>query len=551
MLTLASAFDRCRLIVMWNPFGKNKRSGRSSIRKRLLRDLLLMLAATSGSLLAAIFYAGESLREDLAVEQLQELARKTNEDFSGFFLPVENALRIAQGWGVAGDLTLEDSAALVSRFIPVLDNLHKASALVLGDTEGRSFYLRRSANGWTSRALDAAGNATWIDWSGPGAATAERQGKDAFDPRGRPWFQQALQAENGAQVLWTRPYLFFTEGVAGMTGALRFRPPGSNPATFVIGLDVPLKGLLAALAKLEVGNGGEAFITEADGAVLLPPTPSVEDSNGLSVSLSPQRFDAGAVFRAVSAWSAAGKPAETALEFTNNGAWWAWLQPLSGAKNGLWLGISVPETDFLAVLRKRGSFIILAGLLVLTTGLGLTLWLTRRYGRQLKAAPLLGDDAQAFEDSVLSLIHHGESPTLEFKSTLRTNLKTGKPGKEIELAWLKGLVGFLNTDGGVLLVGVDDEGDILGIDADQFDSEDKCLLHVKNLINQHIGAEYSKYLQTQIRNVQGKTLVAISCEKAAEPVFLMIGKNEEFHIRSGPSSIKLTPRQMLQHLNGR
>ena len=46
------------------------------------------------------------------------------------------------------------------------------------------------------------------------------------------------------------------------------------------------------------------------------------------------------------------------------------------------------------------------------------------------------------------------------------NLKSGKNGKEIELAWLKGVVGFMNTNGGILLIGVDDSGTILGIDAD-------------------------------------------------------------------------------------
>ena len=34
------------------------------------------------------------------------------------------------------------------------------------------------------------------------------------------------------------------------------------------------------------------------------------------------------------------------------------------------------------------------------------------------------------------------------------NLHTKKPGKEIEIAWLKGVTAFLNTDGGTLLIGM-------------------------------------------------------------------------------------------------
>ena len=37
----------------------------------------------------------------------------------------------------------------------------------------------------------------------------------------------------------------------------------------------------------------------------------------------------------------------------------------------------------------------------------------------------------------------------------------------------------------------------------------------------------------------------IECTKATDPVFLKIGKNEEFYIRSGPSSVKLSPSQIV------
>ena len=86
------------------------------------------------------------------------------------------------------------------------------------------------------------------------------------------------------------------------------------------------------------------------------------------------------------------------------------------------------------------------------------------------------------------IIKNGESNTLEFKSTMRMNLNTNQPGKEIELAWLKAATAFMNSDGGILLLGVNDRGDIVGLEPDKFENEDKCLLHFKNLINQHIGA---------------------------------------------------------------
>ncbi len=537
--------------TMWTSSIQRRKPSRLGPRKRLLRDLLLLLVLTIGSVLVAVFFAGESLRDKLAQEQLQALAQKTSNDLTGFLQIPENSLRIAQGWGAAGALNLDDAPALVGRFIPVLENLPRISALVLGDSDGRSFYLARKDKAWLSRSVDAQGNAVWRRWSGPGVQIEERRGQEDYDPRSRAWFKGALAMTDASGVFWTHPYLFFTERTSGITGAVRFQRSDEPSRDYVLGLDLPLGNVLGALAELKVSLGGAAFITEANGAVLLPPAMDENTSSAFPVSLSPEQLDAGPVFAAAKAWLAAGRPARQPLTYPSGGGnWWAWLQPLSNPDKGLWLGIAVPELDFLGALQSGWTLVLTVGTLALAAGLLVTLLLTRHYGRQFKALPSLTDHPAEFEEKVLALIRYGESPNLEFKSTLRANLKTGKAGKEIELAWLKSVVGFLNTDGGVLLIGVNDGGEVVGIAADQFENDDKCLLHFKNLISQHVGAEFSKYLHAEIRPVAGKTLVAVVCEKAREPAFLIVGGgNEEFHIRSGPSSIKLTPRQMLQYLS--
>jgi hypothetical protein len=534
---------------MW--FSKNERRKPTRLppRKRLFRDLLLLLFLTIGSLLAAVFVAGEALRDRLAQEQLQGLAQQTSEDLTGFLQLPENNLRMAQGWGKVGDLNLADTPALVSRFIPVLANLTKVSSLVLADSDGRSFYLAREPQGWLSRQIDVQGNAVWQQWSVPGAPLEERRGREDYDPRARSWFRGARVIADPDQVFWTHPYLFFTRHTTGITGALRFQRPGEPGRDYVLGLDLSLKDILEALAQLKVGERGAAFMVEANGAVLLPPAPTEGGDATIPASLSPEQLDAGPVFDATKAWLAAGRPARQPVTF-REGTWWAWLQPLNDPEKGLWLGIAIPEFDFVGALQSGWTLVITVGILALAGGLIGTLLLTRHYGRHFKALPSLTDHPAEFEEKVLALMRYGESPNLEFKSTLRINLKTGKAGKEIELAWLKSVVGFMNTDGGILLIGVNDAGEVIGIAADQFENDDKCLLHFKNLINQHIGAEFSRYLQAEIRPVTGKTLVAVVCEKAREPAFLLTGGNEEFHIRSGPSSVKLTPRQMLQYLSG-
>jgi predicted HTH transcriptional regulator len=155
------------------------------------------------------------------------------------------------------------------------------------------------------------------------------------------------------------------------------------------------------------------------------------------------------------------------------------------------------------------------------------------------------------EPELRQLIRAGESVELEFKSTLRWNLKANKPGKEVELAWLKSVVAYLNGDGGVLLIGVGDDGAVLGLDADQFKSDDKALLHVNNLIRQHIGLEFAPYIHPAVYPLPEGRVMAIECRPAREPAYLKMGESEDFYVRVGPSSQKLPNSKIVDYLKER
>lgn len=155
-------------------------------------------------------------------------------------------------------------------------------------------------------------------------------------------------------------------------------------------------------------------------------------------------------------------------------------------------------------------------------------------------------------DYILELIRRGESKKLEFKSTLRMNLFSGKPDWNIEHAVLKTIVAYLNTDGGTLLVGVSNNGEVMGIKNDGFPNEDRFLLHFKQLIKQHIGLNYAPMIEYTLVPVNGKNVLEIDCKKSDEAVFLKPDKNEEeFYIRIGPSSERLTGSKLIEYVNRR
>ena len=147
-----------------------------------------------------------------------------------------------------------------------------------------------------------------------------------------------------------------------------------------------------------------------------------------------------------------------------------------------------------------------------------------------------------------NLIGRGESDTLEFKSTLRTNLKTGEKDKRMEKAVLKTLTAFLNTEGGTLLIGVTDDGEILGIDEESFDNRDKMNLHMTNLISSQIGDEFLPYIRFKLIEFEDKAVMKVVCKRCDIPVFLKDGKTEQYYVRSGPSSVELTGSDMVKYV---
>jgi len=141
---------------------------------------------------------------------------------------------------------------------------------------------------------------------------------------------------------------------------------------------------------------------------------------------------------------------------------------------------------------------------------------------------------------VLEIINTGEGANIEFKSSLRWNIKESKKDSAIEHASLKTISAFLNSNGGNLFVGVRDDGSIEGIEIDAFDNDDKFLLHFWNLIKASLGEEHSPYIHSSLEKISDKTVCVVKCLKSPVPVFLhQKGFDEEFYIRVGPSSAKL------------
>ncbi|MFQ5698046.1 MAG: helix-turn-helix domain-containing protein, partial [Myxococcota bacterium] len=125
------------------------------------------------------------------------------------------------------------------------------------------------------------------------------------------------------------------------------------------------------------------------------------------------------------------------------------------------------------------------------------------------------------------------------------NLKEGrKDDKQVTHAVLKTVAAFLNTEGGDLLIGVDDDKRPVGIAHDQLDSDDKFMRHLAQAVRNGLGDRAGTCIDPRTQIVAGKTVCLVSCQRSPEPVFLRwkgLEKSEQgdFFVRSGPGTVRL------------
>lgn len=156
-----------------------------------------------------------------------------------------------------------------------------------------------------------------------------------------------------------------------------------------------------------------------------------------------------------------------------------------------------------------------------------------------------------------ALIKRGESKTLEFKSTLRWNLKEDRQDdKGVTHAALKTIAAFLNTEGGDLLIGAADDGSIVGIERDRLETDDKFVRHLAQAVRNGLGDRAGTCIDPKMQVVQGKTVCVVSCQRSPEPVFLKwkgleAAPEGDFFVRSGPGTVKLPHESAREYIRTR
>lgn len=352
-----------------------------SVAGRIFLGIVLIQLISAGLIFGWVFYSVRSEINNLALLNSQETVLRSIEATEEYFRPAGDAVLAAQRL-LAGNVLDRDRPDQLGRyFFEQLRERPQFAGFYVGYPDGGFVYVMRSdqgaAGGTRTKIIrtEPGGREVELIWRDPAYAMvrADRDPEDSYDPRTRPWYRDALAK---GDVVWTKPYIFFTSHTPGITVASAIMNDDGTAAG-VVGVDMEMSEVSKFLRQIAFARGNAAFVVNPEGEViahssldvLLPD--SVADEKGLRFrKLSEleglegavrdrivKRIDQQSGTDAPTVWQekAGGKDHFVAVGRMSS-ANWPWL-----------IVAVVPETSLFEVARTGN--LILAGVILLATAL--------------------------------------------------------------------------------------------------------------------------------------------------------------------------------------
>jgi len=373
---------------------------RQEARRRLLRIVppLLGVVAVIGAIIGIAIYLERANRDGalaLADDTLSTLQARVDQQVGAFLAPIAGATRLSAQLAGESRLDAADAPAVERLAMAMLRDTPQVALFSIGDPGGNYTQVRRGPNGMEVKRIrntPPPRRVVWLRRDPDGVLTEEVDPADSFDPRTRPWFQQAV--DRGGLV-WTAPYIFFTDRRPGITASLAVAGPDGRPVA-VVGLDVTLAALSDFVAGLRIGRSGQAVIMDEAGRVI-----AARDANAIvkqeGGTLVQRRADELGDPVLARAFDMARLNPRIRTVFDLAGQRHIVIAaPVDGEGiRGWMLLLTVPEDDFAGFVRRSGrAALLMSAGVVLLTGL-LAIFLARQGLRADRARRHLAQQSAA------------------------------------------------------------------------------------------------------------------------------------------------------------
>ena len=326
-------------------------SPRSPLRGRLVLAAVLLVLGTAGAIGAVFLWSALSTVESLSSALIDSTTKRTRGELDDFVRTVRDDVSVLRGLADAMPTPLARGADLASQWVPFMRTRKQITAIRLADSSGREYELLRIDNKWHARTTlgevrpDEQQVTEWTDASGPDESRQYGR-KSSYDPRTRPWYQEAMFRDPDT-ISWTSPYIFFTTKQPGITASTRWKRGTRN---FCVSVDVTLSDISRFTTGLDVSPGGTAVVLADSGRVIGLPR-NARYSNPANVSrdiLRPiGKLKQPSITDAFARWKEEAHTTGAFSYESNDETWWAGFQDLAiSDSRKLLIGVVVPEADF-------------------------------------------------------------------------------------------------------------------------------------------------------------------------------------------------------------
>ncbi len=156
---------------------------------------------------------------------------------------------------------------------------------------------------------------------------------------------------------------------------------------------------------------------------------------------------------------------------------------------------------------------------------------------QIQDKEVIIPKADENKKNIKEIIKHGENQTFEFKASFLWDTKKKAPNKDIQHSVMKTITGFMNTQGGTLLIGINDKKEVVGLENDIKNMKRKDIDGFENFFNiiftKMIGLEFRKNVEISFEKINKKDICIVKVQPSNTPVYLKDQKGENFYIRAG------------------
>ncbi len=189
-------------------------------------------------------------------------------------------------------------------------------------------------------------------------------------------------------------------------------------------------------------------------------------------------------------------------------------------------------------------------------GMGFGVILAWVYGKLHKKLAQIEQLTAELQRDLKGSIKQGEGPLLEFKSSFRWDYQQECTNKNIETAVIKTLAGFLNSYlGGTLLIGVADNGGIIGLDKDfktlrrkDSDGYEQLLM---TTVASTLGARFCQYIHVMFHFVDEQYVCRLIVNPSSHPAFFKQNKDAKFFLRTGGGTRELNIEEATDYISQR